>query len=193
MTPAAREEQQVESSREGPEFVDNGKPLLAAFVDGSGVFIKAESGGFEGCRGKERAIKHKYSPSLRPFSLQSPHYSEFVDELTEYKTKSVLAIPIMNGKDMVAVMMAINKLDGPCFTEKDEEVTSNTVCPGNSPSAHFYFSGSVTIFSFIELFSNQFKTRNQHRNKIHPPQLSCIFPVLTFVMFYVSSRNCLCQ
>uniref|UniRef100_A0AAQ4S7J4 Phosphodiesterase n=1 Tax=Gasterosteus aculeatus aculeatus TaxID=481459 RepID=A0AAQ4S7J4_GASAC len=47
---------------------------------------------------------------------ESAHYSEFVDELTEYKTKSVLAIPIMNGKDMVAVMMALNKLDGPRFT-----------------------------------------------------------------------------
>lgn len=57
------------------------------------------------------------------FSSQSPHYSDFVDILTEYKTKSVLAVPIMNGKDMVAVMMAVNKLDGPSFTVKDEEVT----------------------------------------------------------------------
>ncbi|XP_033991315.1 rod cGMP-specific 3',5'-cyclic phosphodiesterase subunit alpha [Trematomus bernacchii] len=52
---------------------------------------------------------------------ESPHYSDFVDELTEYKTKSVLATPIMNGKDMVAVMMAVNKLEEPCFTAKDEE------------------------------------------------------------------------
>ncbi|XP_033935934.1 rod cGMP-specific 3',5'-cyclic phosphodiesterase subunit alpha-like, partial [Pseudochaenichthys georgianus] len=52
---------------------------------------------------------------------ESPHYSDFVDELTEYKTKSVLATPIMNGKDMVAVIMAVNKLEEPCFTAKDEE------------------------------------------------------------------------
>lgn len=52
-----------------------------------------------------------------------------MDELTEYKTKNVLAVPIMNGKDMVAVMMAVNKVDGPHFTAKDEEVTSNTVHP----------------------------------------------------------------
>ncbi|KAJ4921801.1 hypothetical protein JOQ06_016555, partial [Pogonophryne albipinna] len=52
---------------------------------------------------------------------ESPHYSDFVDELTEYKTKSVLATPIMNGKDMVAVLMAVNKLEEPCFTAKDEE------------------------------------------------------------------------
>lgn len=57
-------------------------------------------------------------------SAQSPHYSRFVDELTEYQTKNVLAIPIMNGKDMVAVMMAVNKLDGPHFSAKDEEVRS---------------------------------------------------------------------
>ncbi|KAF3838887.1 hypothetical protein F7725_010655 [Dissostichus mawsoni] len=35
--------------------------------------------------------------------------------------KGVLATPIMNGKDMVAVMMAVNKLEEPCFTAKDEE------------------------------------------------------------------------
>lgn len=48
-----------------------------------------------------------------------------MDELTDYQTKNVLAIPIMNGKDMVAVMMAVNKLDGSRFTAKDEEVTSH--------------------------------------------------------------------
>ncbi|KAI4790945.1 hypothetical protein KUCAC02_034301 [Chaenocephalus aceratus] len=57
---------------------------------------------------------------------ESPHYSDFVDELTEYKTKSVLATPIMNGKDMVAVIMAVNKLEEPCFTAKDEEGTAES-------------------------------------------------------------------
>uniref|UniRef100_A0A674P171 GAF domain-containing protein n=1 Tax=Takifugu rubripes TaxID=31033 RepID=A0A674P171_TAKRU len=56
-----------------------------------------------------------------PDVSQSPHFSGFVDELTEYQTKNVLAVPIMNGKDMVAVMMATNKLDGQSFTAKDEE------------------------------------------------------------------------
>lgn len=62
-----------------------------------------------------------------------------MDELTEYQTKNVLAVPIMNGKDMVAVMMAINKLDGPRFTAKDEEVISKTDCPGNELSSLFKF------------------------------------------------------
>lgn len=46
-----------------------------------------------------------------------------MDTLTEYETKNVLATPIMNGKDMVAVMMAVNKIGGPCFTTQDEEVS----------------------------------------------------------------------
>uniref|UniRef100_A0A3P8VXG2 Phosphodiesterase n=1 Tax=Cynoglossus semilaevis TaxID=244447 RepID=A0A3P8VXG2_CYNSE len=56
-----------------------------------------------------------------PNVSEHSNYSDFVDELTEYQTKNALAIPIMNGKDMVAVMMAVNKLEGNCFTDKDEE------------------------------------------------------------------------
>uniref|UniRef100_A0A3B4D3D3 Phosphodiesterase n=1 Tax=Pygocentrus nattereri TaxID=42514 RepID=A0A3B4D3D3_PYGNA len=41
---------------------------------------------------------------------------DFVDTLTEYTTKNVLATPIMNGKDVVAVIMAVNKIDGPCLS-----------------------------------------------------------------------------
>uniref|UniRef100_A0A3Q1B3V9 Phosphodiesterase n=1 Tax=Amphiprion ocellaris TaxID=80972 RepID=A0A3Q1B3V9_AMPOC len=50
------------------------------------------------------------------------HFSSFVDELTEYETKCVLATPILNGKDMVAVIMAINKTTGPHFTAEDEDL-----------------------------------------------------------------------
>lgn len=76
-------------------------------------------------------------PLMPPPLPQSPHFSGFVDELTEYQTRSVLAVPIMNGKDMVAVMMATNKLDGPSFTAKDEEVRSGRAgeawaAPGSS-------------------------------------------------------------
>ncbi|XP_077131559.1 rod cGMP-specific 3',5'-cyclic phosphodiesterase subunit beta-like isoform X2 [Ranitomeya variabilis] len=53
---------------------------------------------------------------------ESTLYSKFADELTEYKTKNILATPIMNGKDVVAVIMAVNKTDGPFFTKNDEDV-----------------------------------------------------------------------
>ncbi|MGH0167284.1 UNVERIFIED_CONTAM: hypothetical protein FKN15_002276 [Acipenser sinensis] len=42
--------------------------------------------------------------------------------LTEYTTKSILATPILNGKDVVGVLMAINKIGAPHFTKQDEEV-----------------------------------------------------------------------
>lgn len=71
-----------------------------------------------------RATKSRVINFCSPLSSQTSFYSEFVDELTEYKTKNALAVPIMNGKDVVAVMMAVNKLDGPHFTAKDEEVKS---------------------------------------------------------------------
>uniref|UniRef100_A0A8C6LFD2 Phosphodiesterase n=1 Tax=Nothobranchius furzeri TaxID=105023 RepID=A0A8C6LFD2_NOTFU len=51
------------------------------------------------------------------------HFSSFVDELTDYQTRSVLATPILNGKDMVAVIMALNKTTGPHFTAEDEDVS----------------------------------------------------------------------
>ncbi|KAJ7412536.1 Rod cGMP-specific 3',5'-cyclic phosphodiesterase subunit beta [Pitangus sulphuratus] len=47
-------------------------------------------------------------------------FSPFVDELTNYTTKNILATPILNGKDLVAVIVAINKLNGPHFTSSDE-------------------------------------------------------------------------
>ncbi|XP_004432255.1 PREDICTED: rod cGMP-specific 3',5'-cyclic phosphodiesterase subunit beta [Ceratotherium simum simum] len=51
-----------------------------------------------------------------------PHFSPFADELTGYVTRNILATPVMNGKDVVAVIMAVNKLNGPCFTSEDEDV-----------------------------------------------------------------------
>uniref|UniRef100_A0A8D2D025 Phosphodiesterase n=1 Tax=Sciurus vulgaris TaxID=55149 RepID=A0A8D2D025_SCIVU len=57
-----------------------------------------------------------------PDVTQNPHFSPFADELTDYVTRSILAMPIMNGKDTVAVVMAVNKLSGPCFTSEDEDV-----------------------------------------------------------------------
>ncbi|XP_029940500.1 rod cGMP-specific 3',5'-cyclic phosphodiesterase subunit beta [Salarias fasciatus] len=53
---------------------------------------------------------------------QNQYFSSFVDDLTEYQTRSVLATPILNGKDMVAVIMALNKTTGPHFTPEDEDL-----------------------------------------------------------------------
>uniref|UniRef100_A0A8C3VVK7 Phosphodiesterase n=1 Tax=Catagonus wagneri TaxID=51154 RepID=A0A8C3VVK7_9CETA len=53
---------------------------------------------------------------------ECPHFSSFADELTDYVTRNILATPVMNGKDVVAVIMAVNKLDGLCFTSEDEDI-----------------------------------------------------------------------
>ncbi|XP_058473329.1 rod cGMP-specific 3',5'-cyclic phosphodiesterase subunit beta [Solea solea] len=53
---------------------------------------------------------------------EDQYFSSFVDELTEYETKNVLAAPILNGKDLVAVIMALNKRTGPHFTAEDEDL-----------------------------------------------------------------------
>ncbi|KAM3874349.1 rod cGMP-specific 3',5'-cyclic phosphodiesterase subunit beta-like [Diretmus argenteus] len=53
---------------------------------------------------------------------ENQHFSTFVDELTEFKTKNIMATPILNGKDMVGVIMALNKISGPFFTPEDEDL-----------------------------------------------------------------------
>uniref|UniRef100_A0AAQ5X7T9 Phosphodiesterase n=1 Tax=Amphiprion ocellaris TaxID=80972 RepID=A0AAQ5X7T9_AMPOC len=96
-----------------------------------------------------------------PDVSQSAHFSNFVDELTEYETKNVLAIPIMNGKDMVAVMMAVNKLDGPSFTAKDEETLNKYLNFANLILRVFHLSylhncetrrGQVLLWSASKVF-----------------------------------------
>ncbi|KAM9821211.1 rod cGMP-specific 3',5'-cyclic phosphodiesterase subunit beta [Neosynchiropus ocellatus] len=53
---------------------------------------------------------------------ENQYFSSFVDDLTEFKTRNVLAAPILNGKDLVAVIMALNKTTAPHFTAEDEDL-----------------------------------------------------------------------
>ncbi|KAG7262477.1 hypothetical protein CRUP_036193 [Coryphaenoides rupestris] len=53
---------------------------------------------------------------------ENQFFSGFVDELTEYETRNILATPILNGKDQVAVIMALNKTSGPHFNAEDEDL-----------------------------------------------------------------------
>ncbi|KAG2455281.1 PDE6A phosphodiesterase, partial [Polypterus senegalus] len=57
-----------------------------------------------------------------PDVSQDSRFSDFVDQLTECQTRNLLATPIMNGKDVVAVIMAVNKIGAPHFTAQDEGV-----------------------------------------------------------------------
>ncbi|XP_032106144.1 rod cGMP-specific 3',5'-cyclic phosphodiesterase subunit alpha isoform X1 [Sapajus apella] len=67
-------------------------------------------------------VAHSKKIANVPNTEEDEHFCDFVDILTEYKTKSILASPIMNGKDVVAIIMAVNKVDGSHFTKRDEEI-----------------------------------------------------------------------
>ncbi|KAK2838597.1 hypothetical protein Q7C36_013411 [Tachysurus vachellii] len=96
-----------------------------------------------------------------PDVKQCTHFSDFVDTLTEYETKNVLATPIMNGKDMVAVLMAVNKIGGSCFTTQDEEALNKYLNFANLVLRVFHLSylhncetrrGQVLLWSASKVF-----------------------------------------
>ncbi|XP_012310217.2 cone cGMP-specific 3',5'-cyclic phosphodiesterase subunit alpha' isoform X2 [Aotus nancymaae] len=52
------------------------------------------------------------------------HFSDFMDKQTGYVTKNLLATPIVMGKEVLAVIMALNKVNASEFSKQDEEVFS---------------------------------------------------------------------
>lgn len=54
--------------------------------------------------------------------FQNSHFSDFMDKQTGYVTRNLLANPIMMGKEVLAVVMAVNKVNAPAFSTRDEEV-----------------------------------------------------------------------
>ncbi|XP_077206395.1 cone cGMP-specific 3',5'-cyclic phosphodiesterase subunit alpha' [Paroedura picta] len=57
-----------------------------------------------------------------PDVRKNDHFCDFVDKQTGFKTVNMLTTVIMHGKEVLAVIMAINKKNGPEFTKADEEV-----------------------------------------------------------------------
>lgn len=45
-----------------------------------------------------------------------------MDKQTGYVTRNLLAVPIVAGKEVLAVVMAVNKISAPEFSKQDEEV-----------------------------------------------------------------------
>ncbi|XP_072519513.1 rod cGMP-specific 3',5'-cyclic phosphodiesterase subunit alpha [Salminus brasiliensis] len=96
-----------------------------------------------------------------PDVTKNPNFSDFVDTLTEYETKNVLATPVMNGKDVVAVLMAVNKIDGPSFNAQDEEILQKYLNFANLILRVFHLSylhncetrkGQVLLWSASKVF-----------------------------------------
>ncbi|XP_008935603.1 PREDICTED: cone cGMP-specific 3',5'-cyclic phosphodiesterase subunit alpha' isoform X2 [Merops nubicus] len=57
-----------------------------------------------------------------PDVKKNNHFSDFLDKKTGYTTNNMLATPIMQGKEVLAVVMALNKLNATEFSKEDEEV-----------------------------------------------------------------------
>lgn len=75
----------------------------------------------------------------------------------------------MNGKDVVAVLMAVNKLDGPSFTAKDEEVRTSPTwekhCSFKTPSL------CVEVFFLFLPDLKQISELRQPAAESFPPEL----------------------
>ncbi|XP_038629776.1 cone cGMP-specific 3',5'-cyclic phosphodiesterase subunit alpha' [Scyliorhinus canicula] len=57
-----------------------------------------------------------------PNVKKDAHFSEFVDKQTGYTTLNMLTAPVLQGKEVLAVLMAINKIGEPNFTKEDQEI-----------------------------------------------------------------------
>ena len=55
-------------------------------------------------------------------------FYELVDELSGYRTNSILAVPIISGSTVIGVLEAINKTDGTKFTDRDAEIAKKVTC-----------------------------------------------------------------
>lgn len=68
---------------------------------------------------------HIVSVLFCPCGLQDRRFSDEIDKLTGYKTKSLLCMPIRNSDgEIIGVAQAINKTSsGELFTEDDEKVS----------------------------------------------------------------------
>lgn len=62
----------------------------------------------------------------KPFISNNVHeeekFYELVDDLSGYRTNSVLAVPIISKNTTIGVLEVINKTDGTEFTDRDAEI-----------------------------------------------------------------------
>ncbi|KAK2490236.1 hypothetical protein MC885_010452, partial [Smutsia gigantea] len=59
-----------------------------------------------------------------PDVQKNSHFSDFMDKQTGYVTRNLLASPVVMGKEVLAVVMAVNKVNASEFSKQDEEVFS---------------------------------------------------------------------
>uniref|UniRef100_A0A452Q9T3 Phosphodiesterase n=1 Tax=Ursus americanus TaxID=9643 RepID=A0A452Q9T3_URSAM len=67
-------------------------------------------------------VAHTKKAANVPDVRKNSHFSDFMDKQTGYVTKNLLATPIVMGKEVLAVVMAVNKVNASEFSKQDEEV-----------------------------------------------------------------------
>ncbi|KAJ8015250.1 hypothetical protein DPEC_G00024180 [Dallia pectoralis] len=111
-----------------------------------------------------------------PDVSQSIYYNDFVDQIQEYQTKNVLATPIMNGKDMVAVMMGVNKIGAPHFNTQDEETLKKYLNFANLILREFHLSylhscearrGQILLWSASKVFEEMTDVGRQFHKALY--------------------------
>uniref|UniRef100_A0A8C5ZUH2 Phosphodiesterase n=1 Tax=Marmota marmota marmota TaxID=9994 RepID=A0A8C5ZUH2_MARMA len=65
---------------------------------------------------------HTKKPLNVPDVKKNNHFSDFMDKQTGYVTKNLLAAPVVMGKEVLAVLVAVNKVNASEFSKQDEEV-----------------------------------------------------------------------
>uniref|UniRef100_A0A3B4ADF7 GAF domain-containing protein n=1 Tax=Periophthalmus magnuspinnatus TaxID=409849 RepID=A0A3B4ADF7_9GOBI len=66
---------------------------------------------------------HSKKPQTVADVKKDSHFSDFVDKQTKYTTKCMLTAPVMNGKEPIGVIAALNKQGASEFSKSDVDVS----------------------------------------------------------------------
>ncbi|RKY87672.1 hypothetical protein DRQ09_04085 [candidate division KSB1 bacterium] len=70
-------------------------------------------------------VASRGEPVLSNDTEKDPRFSDAVDMISGYKTKSIIAVPVLYKDVVIGVIEVINKKGESNFTEKDFEITKN--------------------------------------------------------------------
>ena len=68
-------------------------------------------------------VANQKEPVIANDTINDPRFSDLVDWVSGYRTKSILALPLYHNKIFIGVLEAINKKEGAEFTEDDLKLT----------------------------------------------------------------------
>lgn len=101
------------------------------------------------------------------FAFQDHRFSDEIDKLTGYKTRSILCMTICNSDgDVIGVVQAINKSpEGTAFTDDDEKVRAGA-CPSQENRDPTLVCSKKTFFNHTDR-SNTIHMHSAHKLHTH--------------------------